>query len=93
MNAKEVMEMDKALIEMAKYAITKGGMILGQREQLEHKFRYFKGLVLTQEATLVELKDLVYCRYGDPGYVAPEFEGIREMVPEDLAGMPEQERL
>ena len=91
LDAAQVRELDKGLADMAKYAATKGGTVPTTREVVMWRFLEFKSIVMRSEASVEELRDMVYRRWGDPSWVPEPFKGIREMVVADLKVMPKGE--
>ena len=87
MNARQVAELDRALVAAAKYHSSHGGMIRMSQEEVILRFREFKHMVMRGEATVDEVKEMVWRRWGDP----VRDEGPRDPTPEEIKGMPRQE--
>ena len=87
MNSRQVDELDRELVAAAKYDSSHGGMVAIRQEEVVQRFREFKHLVLRGEATIDEVKDMVYSRWGDP----VKDDGPRDPTPEEISRMPRQE--
>lgn len=91
MDSQKVQEIDRKIIDLAKYAASRGGIRITTRDNVGYLFREFKRLIMTGEFSLAELTESVYRIHGDPGYICDPLYDMRDPTPEELKLMPPAE--
>jgi hypothetical protein len=89
MDSKAIQDHDHKLIDLARYAASRGGITSSSKEQVHSCFSQFKRMVMAGEFTIAELTESVYSIHGDPSYKPELFVlGCRDPEPGDLKVMP-----
>ena len=90
MDSQAIQNQDKKIIDLAKYAASKGGLRIPTREYVTTVFRYYKWLIIKKEFTIDQLIESVFQIHGSPD--GEEFKiDLRDITEEERKLIPENE--